>query len=749
MTKADHPENKPYSPLDEAAELLDVIRKLTLELHPHRMGTLIVTLDSSLDHDLGYDSLGRIELLARIEEKFGVGISEQALAGAETPKDLLRALITAQPAKSRKERIDVHDLKLGDVEETPGSAQTLLDVIGWHVKAHAERPHVLYYDEEQQLHELTYRQLWDRSEALAAGLIKAGLEPGQTVAIMLPTCLEYFYSFAGVLMAGGIPVPIYPPVRASQIEDHLRRHAGILANARTRVLITIPEAKIAARLLRMQVETLDSITTPEELSLPGMAVPPAHVTGEHLAHIQYTSGSTGNPKGVMLTHSNLLANVRAMGENLRVDSTDVFVSWLPLYHDMGLIGAWMGSMYFAMPLVLMSPLSFLAHPERWLMAIHRHRGTLSGSPNFAYELLLRRVSDEQLKGLDLSSWRAAFNGAEPVVPGTIHRFIERFSAYGLRSQSVMPVYGLAEASVGLAFPPPDREPIIDRVKRDIFMTQGLAELAEEDDPNVLEFVACGQPLPRHEVRIVDDSGLELGEGEEGRLEFKGPSVTSGYYRNPEATRDLFNGEWVDSGDQAYIRGGDVYLTGRRKDIIIRAGRNIYPHELEEAVGNLEGIRKGCVAVFGTTDRGSGTEKLVVLAESRVSDPKKQEELRREIESRALDLLGNPVDDIVLVPPHSVPKTSSGKIRRASSKELYENGASAVVRRAVWLQVARLWLAGLAPQWRRWRKLVSTWLFGIYWLICLPLLATPVWLLTALVPVKGWVWWISRLGARLL
>jgi acyl-CoA synthetase (AMP-forming)/AMP-acid ligase II len=307
---------------------------------------------------------------------------------------------------------------------------------------------------------------------------------------------------------------------------------------------------------------------------------------------------------VVLSHANILANIRAMGETIEASSEDVFVSWLPMYHDMGLIGAWLGSLYFAMLSVLMSPLAFLARPERWLWAIHRHGGTISAAPNFAYELCLSKIPDEALEGLELGTWRRAFNGAEPVSARTVRRFSERFEPYGLKPTSLAPVYGLAEAAVGLAFPPLDSGAVIDRIDRREYERRGRALPAAAIDTSALEFVACGRPLPGHEIRIVGPTGRELGEREEGRLEFRGPSATSGYLRNPSATATLFDGDWLDSGDLAYIAGADVYLTSRVKDVIIRGGRNIYPYEVEEAVGDLDGIRKGCVAVFGQASRKS-------------------------------------------------------------------------------------------------------------------------------------------------
>jgi len=428
------------------------------------------------------------------------------------------------------------------------------------------------------------------------------------------------------------------------------------------------------------------------------------VRASDIAFIQFTSGSTADPKGVILTHSNLLANLRSIGREAKLTPNDKIVSWLPLYHDMGLIGAWMGSLYFAAPLVLMSPLAFLARPARWLRAVHEHRATISAAPNFAYELCLKKVEDSEIEGLDLSSWRASLNGAEPVSAQTIKAFVERFEPYGYRPETMMPVYGLAECSLALAFPPVGRGPVVDIVDRETLASTGRAEPPAEfdggpsgdEDSSVLRFVGAGFPLVDHEVRIVDSTGSEVGERHEGRIEFRGPSATSGYFRNPEATKNLFDGDWLDSGDLGYFAGGELFVTGRAKDLIIKAGRNIYPQELEEAVGNLPGARRGCVAVFGSSDPKTGTERLVVLVETRETDPDARESLRNRIQQVAVDLVGTPADDVALVAPRTVPKTSSGKLRRAAGRELYEGGKLAS-RGPAWLQMARLAASGARPQ----------------------------------------------------
>lgn len=731
---------------EAAGVLLESVRQLAAESHVHTDKNIYVTLDNSLERDLGLDSLGRVELISRLERVFGISLPERTLANAETLRDLLQAVLTAAPAAIPLQGMQRRSEAPVRVHAEPSDALTLTEVLDWHAHAHPHRTHITLLDEANREVGISYAALRQGAGEIGLGLLEYGLQPGQSVAIMLPTSRDYFCCFFGVLLAGGVPVPIYPPARLSQIEDHLRRHAGILSNALAAVLITLPEAKPVARLLQAQVETLRTVATVAALSVPGQAPRFSALPGQ-VALLQYTSGSTTNPKGVVLTHANLLANIRAMGQAAQVTSTDVFVSWLPLYHDMGLIGAWLGSLYYACPLVVMSPLSFLARPERWLWAIHQHRGTLSASPNFGYELCLRKLADDVLEGMDLSSWRMAFNGAEPVSPETIVNFTQRFTRYGLRPEAIAPVYGLAECSVGLAFPPPGRGPLIDRIKRDRFMRSGNADPAGGEEADTLRFVACGPPLPGHQIKIVDATGSEVGERVEGHLEFKGPSATSGYFRNPEQNRSLFHDGWLDSGDFAYLAAGDLYLTGRAKDIIIRAGRNIYPHELEEAIGAIAGLRGGCVAVFGSPDPVSGTERLVVLAEMRDIDSGKQEELRTRINALVLEMLGMPADDIMLVPIHSVLKTSSGKIRRAACRELYEKGLPP--SRPVWWQVIRLTCAGMLPQLRRGRRAASDIFYAAYVWALFCLLAPATWLATALLPRPAWGWIVSRRSAHLL
>ena len=729
-------------------DLITVVTALVRELHPQRFRFIDVRPSSRIERDLGIDSLGRTELILRIERAFRVRLPAQTIGEAETVHDLVQALEQARPTQGRT-ALETRQAPALPSVPAASEAQTLVEVLEWHAAHHPDRLHLtVLQDETTILGTLTYGQLATRARNVARGLIARDILPGDRVALMLPTSIDFFVAFFGILYAGAIPVPIYPPMRLAQIEEHLRRQTGILRNAGARLLITMPEGRRLAGLLRAQVETLNAAESVENLErsaaiigLPQVADP------DSIALIQYTSGSTGDPKGVLLSHANLLANIRAMGAVMEASSADVFVSWLPLYHDMGLIGAWLGCLHFGASLYAMSPLSFLVRPESWLWAIHRFRATFSASPNFGFELCLNKIADADLEGLDLSSLRMVANGAEPVSVQTLRRFTDRFGRYGFPAGAMAPVYGLAESSVGLAFPPLGRPPVIDRVDRDRLSVHRQAEPARPGDPRPLEVVACGQPLPGHEIRIVDEAGYELGERREGRLEFRGPSTTRGYFHNEIKTRELIHNGWIDSADRAYMAGGDVYITGRIKDIIIRAGRHLYPQEIEEAVAGIPGIRKGGVAVFGVADRASGTERVVVLAETRETDPTKRAALQARAQEVTTDIAGTPPDEVVLAPPSTVPKTSSGKIRRSAAKELYASGHIGPTQRALWWQLLRLAFSGIGPQIRRSARLAREMLYAAWWWLVLAgafLLGS---LALLVLPRMSWRWsalrWISR------
>ena len=714
----------PVTQLDRLAlreRVLEIIRGLLNELGSQ--GALpMLNPASQLDRDLGLGSLERVELLARLETAFNIRLPDRVASEANTPDDLARAILTApgtnvedvEEDSALRASVTVQKLHRAAADAGVLPAETLIDVLRYRAGHDAQRAHLLITEDDdagERSFTLTFAELYAAGNRCAAELARRGVPAGGRVALMLPTSRAFFVSYVGILLAGAIPVPIYPPFRADRIEEYAARQSAILNNAEVCLLLTFRRAEAVARLLRPRVRSLSGVVDAEKLieaadkaPPPSPGVSPLHVTGSRarkgsdLALLQYTSGSTGDPKGVMLTHANLLANIRAIGEVVQLGPDDVGVSWLPLYHDMGLIGAWLSLLYFGTPLVVMSPLAFLTRPERWLQAFHKHRGTITAAPNFAYELCVRKIADKDIKGVDLSSWRAALNGAEPVNPETLERFAERFASYGFRREAQLPVYGLAEAALAVTVPPLNRGPLVDRVERETFTSQGRAIPAAREDEAAIAFVSSGKALPRHEVCIVDENGNEVPDRTEGFLWFRGPSATSGYYRNPKATEALLPrgpathpGEfaWVDSGDRAYRADGEIYVTGRVKDIIIKGGRNLYPHEVEELAARADGIRKGCIVAFGLTDEATGTEKLVVVAETRERDSARRASLASAVTDLVSRGLGLPPDRVELIPPGSIPKTSSGKLRREETRQLYLAGTLSASRAPAWLQIARL------------------------------------------------------------
>ena len=746
-------DQKALDATSRARSLIAVVTDLVRELHGRSTSSLNVTLSSRLDRDLGIDSLGRTELVLRIERVFRIRLPVSIIGEADTVGDILTALEQGAPQQGAP------DTRIAIAAEAPIAAQpvvapaaeakTMVEALEWHVARNPDRPHVtVLQDENIVLATMTYGELSKAARAVAAGLIARDVVPGDRVALMLPTGTEFFAAFFGILYTGAVPVPIYPPMQLSQLEDYLRRQAGILRNAEARVLVTVPEALRLGGLLRGLVSSLSAIESVGNLmSAPALVALPKLDDPAATALIQYTSGSTGDPKGVVLSHANLLANIRAMFKAIDATSAEVLLSWLPLYHDMGLIGAWLAPLYVGARCYIMSPLSFLAHPQSWLWASHRYRATISAAPNFAFELCLKQIDDADLSGLDLSSLRFVANGAEPVSIHTLRRFIERFSRYGFRSGAMAPVYGLAECAVALALPPPGREPVIDRVKREALSRRGVAEPASADDSNAIEIVACGRPVPGHEIRIVDDAGREVEERREGRLEFRGPSATSGYFRNEAKTRELFRDGWLDSGDRAYMANGDVFITGRIKDIIIRAGQHVYPQELEEAVGDIAGLIKGAVAAFGVTDPASGTERIVILAETAQADAAEWEALKARARTVVAGIVGSPPDDIVLVEPGTVPKTSSGKIRRAAAKEHYLAQQLDLPRRALRWQITRLWLAGIGGRLMRLTRAAREYLYAAWWWTVLVICVATGAVAVLALPRRKWRWAVVRTLAR--
>ena len=731
----------------DAKRLLEIIDAFAAEMSPRGRKPPTVSLDSHFERDLGLDSVARTELLNRVEKTFAVRFPLDLFGRAVTPGDLLRALDGDASSGRTRSSIDAIELNApGTALDPPTRARTLVEALQWHASRQPDRTHIVFLDENGVSQTMTYAALHEAALRVSLGLRRLGVNPGDTVALMLPTGADYFACFAGILLVGAIVVPVYPPAQSAQFDDHLMRHAAILSDARARIIIVSSNTFLASLLAKARIPTLHEIVAAPELM--GERDTERYVPhADDVALLQYTSGSTGTPKGVVLTHANLLANIRAMGQAAMIEEQDVFVSWLPLYHDMGLIGAWFGPLYFGIPLVLMSPLIFLARPARWLQTIGRYHATMTAAPNFAYERCTRRIDDADLEGVDLSSLRLAFCGAEPVSASTVRAFIARFAAYGFRSTALTPVYGLAENTLGLTFSEPGRGMRTDRVSR-IGLAESRRTMQPRSPDDVLELVSCGRALPLNQIRIVDTAGEEVGERAVGRIEFRSPSATHGYFRNPALTATLVRDGWLDTGDLGYMADGELFITGRVKDVVIRAGRHFFPYELEAAVGRLPGIRTGCVAVCGMPDIETGTDRLVVIAETRETAPSTLATMRVAINEASVALLGAPPEEVALVPPHSILKTSSGKIRHAATLDLYLRSGKALLPRPVWRQWLSIGANAVLPIGHRIEASVRRGGYGAWCWLAIVMIAIPAWLMIVWHPDTKRNWTLAARAARL-
>jgi 8-amino-7-oxononanoate synthase len=529
---------------------------------------------------------------------------------------------------------------------------------------------------------LTLRQLRARAQAIAAGL-RAHVDPGDRVVLLVPPGLDYVASFFGCLYAGAVAVPAYPP-NPRRADPRVHR---IIADSRARValvhssLATRLESWLALGDAPPQVQWLDVA------ELRGDAAwVHAKTSGGDLAMLQYTSGSTGEPRGVMLTHANLLHNssvIHRVSGHRRGDSG---VFWLPPFHEMGLIGGIVQPVYTGLPSTLMAPATFLQRPLVWLEAMSKYRATTSGAPNFAYDLCVERTTEEERARLDLSAWRTSFNGAEPVRADTIARFVEAFSVSGLRRGVIVPCYGLAEATLIVSGGPADRESSALCVGRRA-LEQGLLRAPDiAEDEAVL--VPSGHPAEEHEVAIVDaDSTTAVGDGRVGEIWVSSPSVARGYWGRPQETAATFGARltgsdrtWLRTGDLGALRDGMLVVTGRLKDLVILQGRNYYPHDIEVAAERSHpALRPGFSAAF--TVGGERSEELVLALEvSRHHRAADDDTLFQAVRAELADTVGVVPSEILLLRQNTIPRTSSGKIQRGACRASFLDGTLEVTGR---------------------------------------------------------------------
>lgn len=554
---------------------------------------------------------------------------------------------------------------------------TFEEMLVRHAEVHGDDVYVRILSDSNpdKVRAYTYREIWDLSRASAAALQQKGLKKGDKVVLVLSTGIDFLSTFFGTVLAGGVPVPAYPPSGLGNFDEYLERLSGVIENSDASYLCaTRSVANVVGQVLG-RCPSLRELIIAAQLKGDLASFAPVEIDPEDTVLLQYTSGSTGAQKGVELSHRAILANLHGIGLGMRIrEGVDVGLSWLPQNHDMGLIGGTLTSFYWRVPYVLMSPQAFIGQPKRWLWAMHKYKVNISPAPNFAYELCAKRVTEEEVQGLDLSHWRIALNGAEPVSFAALEAFTARFAKHGFKSTAFFPVYGLAETSLAAAFPAPGTDFVVDEVSRPDLETKALATPAKANGIRTQRMVSVGKALWGTEIRIVDEAGNPLPERHIGELQLRSLSMMKGYYKNPEATAKAIRNGWLCTGDLAYAANGNLFIAGRIKDLIIKRGRNYYPQDLERAVERVPGVRAGCTVAFAVYNEGEGTEDVVVLAETRLTGDEEHKRLAAEIEKSLMTAVGLRPDALQILPPHTLPKTTSGKIQRRKARQLYVDRA---------------------------------------------------------------------------
>jgi fatty-acyl-CoA synthase len=523
----------------------------------------------------------------------------------------------------------------------------------------------------------------ERMTARFGGALQAlGLKKGDRVALILPNNDDFVLSFLGAIRAGIIPAPIYPPMALGQLQAYLDNTRHIVAKSGARVLVTTAKIKRLLGTVQSACPALEQVVAIEGIRESNEPLRAEKVGLDDVAFLQFTSGSTSRPKGVTLTHANLAANIKCiMEDGLRSGPEDVGISWLPLYHDMGLIGFVLAPLYHLVPIVYIPALLFLKRPVTWFQVITRHKGSIAYAPNFAYALCIKRIKPAELEGLDLSTWRVAGCGAEPIRPETLEGFATTFEKIGFKKTALLPSYGMAESALAVAFTELGEGVKTLAVNGPELWERGHVQVVPEEDDSAVRLVSCGREFPGHTIRVFDpnDAGSErpLAEGVVGELRVGGPSLMRGYWEDAERTRESFAGGLLKTGDLGFLEDGHVFVCGRSKELVIVNGRNYYPQDMEWEASKVAGVRRGNVVAFGARDP-SGVERdreRVILA-FEVQEPERMGQtatLVAEVRRAVQEGMGLTLDDVIPLPPGALPKTSSGKLQRAKTRELYETG----------------------------------------------------------------------------
>jgi fatty-acyl-CoA synthase len=530
---------------------------------------------------------------------------------------------------------------------------------------------LVFVDRKERDREVTYADIREQALSVAADLVRRGVRKGDRVALVLPTCPEFVECFFGVLCAGAIPVPLYPPLRLGKLDEFHRRTTAMLKAVEATMVVT--DERIRRFLGVAVANSAPRLGCVTASSLGGPMADAVEVTPEDIAVIQFSSGTTNDPKPVALSHANLLSNLASLAQYITADGAPhpVGVTWLPLYHDMGLIGNLLSAFYVPARLVLLPPELFVAVPGAWLRAISRHRGTITAAPSFAFGLCLKRIRDDELEGVDLSSWSICLNGAEAVSAEAQRRFSERFGRWGFRAASFTPCYGMAEASLAVTFKPAGTSFKALGVDGDKLAAEGIIE------PGGKEIVSVGRPLAGMAVEIRDDHGVALPPGHVGHIFVSGPSIMAGYFGRPDLTDQALHGGWLHTGDRGFTHDGELYVCGRQKDIVIVRGANHAPEEFEAALEGLPGVRTGCAVAVGFVPPGEDDEALAMLVET-TSDA--SESLAQDVASRVQQHTGILPAHVELLAPGTLPRTSSGKLRRREALTQWQTGQLAAPKK---------------------------------------------------------------------
>ncbi len=515
----------------------------------------------------------------------------------------------------------------------------------------------------------TYPQLLESVRQAAGRWAALGVEPGELVLISIPTSWSWFEAWLGALWRGAIPVAVAPGAAMGAAATQVKKVEGLVASLGAERAVVTPGFRDQAEAAGAR-KTLEVALTPDELeaATPATFARPDPEPGD-VAFLQLTSGSTGLPRAVTIPHGAVVANVMGSDEAIGVPHgapahrwADAMVSWLPLHHDMGLVGSVFQSLYAGLDLWLLPPGLFLARPRKWLEHLGSHGVAFAPAPNFGYQLCVERLAAEARRGLDLSGWRDAMTGAEMVRPETVGAFCDAFGPHGFRPEAFRPCYGMAETTLAVTFD----------VKGEGARTRPLPEGAGAG-MGLSEVVCLGEPIAGTEVRVAAPDGSALAEGEVGEIEVRGPSVFIGYWNDPEATAEALSDGWLSTGDLGFLAGGELYVTGRLKDVLIVRGTNVMPHEIEWLAESVTGgggaLRTGAFSVA----RGAAGEEPVVVVEVQDRDPDALRVLGQEIRSRVGRALSLPVADLVFVRRGKIPKTTSGKVRRRALCQQYLNG----------------------------------------------------------------------------